>query len=302
VKFLVTKGHHSLQDINDELSKVHLAPIGNSVFERHIRATKSKLPAPIWEQIAKQKIYGQAFFRWMGALDLDEIWAAEKAYRSEETAKQWSLIYDIMEDPQVRTAVKSMVMKKIELEELAVTLNAKFSTFLNKRHLELFRKYMWNPSLMKRGDWRKYLQSNHVSNAEKDILFSCLTETEDVIRTKLGLPANLVTSDVLQMMATEAVLKVKHFLRIQDQNGNKEARYWMDKTQSLLALREKYKAADLRDFSKELQMQFEYIDTDFESPDEATLKEVLEKDPANAEKTKGEDKNETDDGQQSMDV
>lgn len=301
VKFLITKGFHSLKGINDELDKVHLAPIGQTIFERHVRVVKTTLPAPIWEQIEKQKIYGQAFFRWMRALDLDEIWLAEKAYRSEDTIKLWSLVYDIMEDPQVRTAIKAMIMKNNPLDELAIALNAKFSTFFNKRHLELFKKFLWNPALMKRGDWKKYLQNTHVSNSEKDILFFCLTETEDVIRTKLGLPANLVTSEVLQMMATESVLKVKHFLRVQDQNGNREARFWMDKAQSLLALREKYKAADLRDFSKELQMQFEYIETDFEAPDEAILKEVLAKDPANAEKKESENEKD-DEEQQQMDV
>lgn len=299
VKFLVTKGHHSLKEINDELSKVQLAPINQNIFERHIRAVKSVLPAPIWDQIEKQKIYGQAFFKWMKALDLDEIWLAEKAYRSEETVKLWTLIYDISEDPQVRMAVRAMLMKKSELEELANALNAKYATMLNKNHLRLFRKFMWNHALMKRKDWKDYLLQESVSNSEKDLLFSCLTETEDVVRTKLGLPANLITSDILQMMATESVLKVKHFLKVQDQNGNREARFWMDKAQQLLALREKYKAADLRDFSKELQMQFEYVETEFETPDEEVLKEVQEKDPTSKE---GEEKKDDTASQESLDV
>ena len=229
----------------------------------------------------------------MDTLNLGEIWRAEKTYMDDHSKKLWVLIYDIQEDPHVRMAIRAMMMKKPALDELANAVNAKFATLLNKEHLTLYYKYFWNHSLMKRKDWKDYISMRAISNTEKDLLFTCLSETEDVVRTKVGLPANLVTSDVLLMMATESVLKVKHFLKVPDQHGNREARSWMDKSQQLLALREKYKAADLRDFSKELQMQFEYIDTDYQTPDEATLKEVQEKDPAAGEDTPDDDEQET---------
>lgn len=292
VKYLITRGHLTLKEINDELSKVQLLPVSQAIYNRHLHDVKGTLPQPIWEQVETQKIYGQTFLNWMRRLNVDEAWRTHKAYTSEDTKKVWALVLDIQYDPQVRMAIRCMLMKNVGFEELANAINAKYSTMLNLNHLKIYQKFFWNHAYMKRGDWKEYLSQRRITNSEKNLLFTCLTETEDVVRTKLGLAASIVTSDALQLMATEALLKVKHYLKVDDQTGNREARFWMDKAQSLLALREKYKAADLRDFSKELQMEFEYIETNFDTPDEATLKEVQEKDPSNAEKkddTEGND-------------
>ena len=51
VKFLVTKGHLTLKEINDELDKVQLLPITQAIYERHIHHVKTTVPGPVWEQI-----------------------------------------------------------------------------------------------------------------------------------------------------------------------------------------------------------------------------------------------------------
>ena len=58
--------------------------------------------------------------------------------------------------------------------------------------------------------------------------------------------------------------------------GNKEAREWNKQVVALIDKFEKYRVSDSSDFGKELQMEFEYIDTEFPTPDEALLKEVKE--------------------------
>jgi len=283
VKYLITKGSDTLTKLNEELKKFRLSPVSEPIFNRHYTSLRTNLPTPIWNQIVTQKVHGPAFLRWMDGLSLKSIWENHKAYSTDETKKFWSLTFDILEDPTVRMSTNAMIMKGVGFDDLAQMLNAKFSCMLKAPHIEAYKKYFWNPAYMTRRDWRDYMAQSDIGNAEKDILFSALTEIADVVRTKLGLPAGIITSDVLQFMATEAMLKAKHYLRVNDQTGNTEARAWMTQTERLLTLREKYKAADLRDFSKELQMQFEYVDTEFDSPDAQALKEVREKDVSSKE-------------------
>ena len=272
VKFLVTKGFLKIHEINDELAKYHLGAINQEILNRHVLSVKAPLPSPIYKQIETGKQGGMSFLKWMDRIDLESIWLNEKPYRTDKDASLWKLVYYIRTDPMVRNAVNSMLLKEHRLDELAKALNAKYATFYNKNHLEVYRKYFWNPALMTRADWRDYLAS--CDTYEREVLFTALTETIDILKTKLGLPASLQISESIQFMATEAMQKVKHFVRLGDSKANAEARYWMSRAEDLLVKYDKFKSADLRDFSKELQMQFEYVETSYDTPDDTLRAEV----------------------------
>ena len=209
----------------------------------------------------------------MGTLDLRELWEYEPKYRT-KSSRSLKLIYDIHLDSTIRLAVNALLIKNESFEKISTSLGAKYSTLLTENHIHLYRKYFWNPLLMARKDWKEFVKS--CESYETDIYFMALTEPLNMLQNALELPSKASSSEILQNLLIHSYRKAKHYMKTNTPAGNKEAREWNKQVVALIDKFEKYRVSDSSDFGKELQMEFEYIDTEFPTPDEALLKEVKE--------------------------
>lgn len=277
VRFLITKGFESLEDVNKQLTELSLKPITQDEFERQFKTVHDALPKPISNNIAHKRYTEGTFLQWMKVLEVAELWDYEPAFKTPE--KAWiKLVYDIGYDPQLRMAIQALLVKGMAHQDICQTLNLKFSYMLRPEHLALYERFFWSPRRMTRGAWREYLKL--CDEREKALMFTALTESLDVVKTYLELPATVNISETLQYLLTNSYQKAKHYLRLSTKESNAEARAWIGQVISLADKYEKHRTGDVEDFGKTLQMEFEFIDTEFPTPDEQTLSELRAKQKA----------------------
>jgi hypothetical protein len=293
VKYLITQDE---ENIIGKLREYGLAPVGLNYINEFKKKLKITLPTYIYDQMQAKRYIGASFIKEMDNIGLGEIWRTHPQFAADSERKLWIMVDDTLRDPLVRMTIFALLIKGGDLQDMIGAINSKFSTLLNVKHLEFIRRFFWNPQVMTRQAWRHLLSGSEMGlgSTETTTYFMALSEDANTLKSHLGLPSTISTSEVLQSLITHCHLKSKHYLQVADNSGNSEARQWISKTVSLLSQYEKVKSADLRDFSKELQMEFEFIDTNFDTPDEELLREAKEKgkkkDAADAEE-EAEDKN-----------
>lgn len=274
LRFLVTQGYDTFEKANAHLKDIGLIPITSKEFESHYELVHRYLPDRVFQQVRAQKFEGD-FIAWMAKLDLKELWLGEPSFRGKHGGQDLSLVYGILQDPRLRITINALLVKGVLAPDIAPVVNPKFSSMLKEEHLNIYRKFFWNPQRMARSDWRAYLAE--AGNYEKNILFVALTEPLDELKSTLDLPSKTNVSDALQYLLTQSYRKAKHYLQHASESANKEARAWIGQTVKLAEKYEKYRSGDVMDFGKELQMEFDYIESDFPTPDEQLLKEVQQK-------------------------
>jgi hypothetical protein len=171
--------------------------------------------------------------------------------------------------------VNALLMKGVKPHDLSQAVQVKFSTPVRDTHIEIYRKYFFDPRRMTRSDWRTWLKL--VSEQEQKVYFLALTEPLDMLKSELDLPAKVSVSAMLQGLLTRSYQKARTFL---DDNGiasAKEAREWIEQCLMIAEKYEKYRSADQSDFSQSLQLEFEFVESHFETPDSETLREVAER-------------------------
>jgi hypothetical protein len=185
------------------------------------------------------------------------------------------LAKDIHDDLKLRMTVNALLMKGVKPHDLSQAVQVKFSTPVRDTHIEIYRKYFFDPRRMTRSDWRTWLKL--VSEQEQKVYFLALTEPLDMLKSELDLPAKVSVSAMLQGLLTRSYQKARTFL---DDNGiasAKEAREWIEQCLMIAEKYEKYRSADQSDFSQSLQLEFEFVESHFETPDSETLREVAER-------------------------
>jgi hypothetical protein len=271
IRFLVTKGYSELDDFNTFLSELGLPKITaeevGSIFDK----VHDLLPKSISAQVDKKQ-YNPEFWKWMKVLDVYDLWKAEKPLRTSETA-HLQLVYDINYDPAIRIVLRSLLIKKQKHTEICQDLNFKFSYMLRPEHIDLYERFFWNPARMTRVAWKKLLPS--FNNYEQTILFLCLTEDLDTVKAHLKLPNKTDITSTYSRMFAQCNQKIEHYMRLNTVEANREARSWMDTVMQLGDKIKKYESGNLEDFGKALQMEFEFVDSEFPTPDEHLLKELI---------------------------
>ena len=280
VRFLITKGVASYQEVNALLTEISLPTITSDDYDRQYTTVQDNIAKPVSDQITTGKHEGP-FLRWMGVLQVRELWTIEKRYQTPETLKL-RLLYDIHNDPILRLAIHALITKQCKAEDIAQDINVKFSYMLTAEHITIYRKFFWNPEIMTRRSWRDYL--SRVDGQEKTTLFMALSGPLDELKTFLDMPSKVDVSGGLQSLLVSSYGKAKHYLKLNTAEAGKEARAWISTALSVAEKYQKYSRADVGDFAKSLQMEFDYVQTDFVTPDEELLKELRSKN-----EPKGED-------------
>lgn len=273
VRFLVTTGYDDPKELNQHLADLNLYAVNDEEFTAVYNFVHNTVPEPVSRQILDKRYEGD-FLRYMKVLEVDEMWMLEKPFRNPDNA-HLKLAKDILYDPKLRLTLNALIIKGIQPKDLVQTINLKFSAMLKEVHIELYSRFFCDPRRMTRRAWRQYLA--RCNSQEKDILFTTLTESLDDLKTKLDLPSQANISGALQFLFTTSYQKAKHYLRINTKEANDEARKWISQTVALADKYEKHRTGDVEDFGKTLQLEFDYLDTEFPSPDEETLKEIQAK-------------------------
>ena len=271
IRFLATKGIDDVVGINNELSKYKLPPIEQPELDMQWGLIHGSMSKNIVSQI-ERKIYEPDFTAALLVLEVRDLW---QEFADSQVKSNIKLVYDIHQDLHMKITINALLIKRLSLTEIVRLLSAKFSTHLKEVQVDTYSRFFFDPRRMKRKDWKDYLKKCSVR--EKKIYFTALTEEESVLKTELDLPAVVNVSESIQWLLTKSFLKARSFMDVGTPEANKEARDWTDQVIKLADKYEKYRSGDQNDFAKMLQMEFDFIDEPFETPDDATYKEAMAK-------------------------
>lgn len=273
VRFLVTQGFDDVDLVNTRLKECGLQPILADEFDDQFNIVHDNIPKSISDQITNKKYHGE-FYKWMKVLEVDGLWSLEKTFIEPQNAPL-KLIYDLGMDPKLKLALQALITKGEKDKEICQLLNLKFSYMLKDEHIALYRKYFWSPGRMTRADWRNYLRE--CEDYEKSVFFVVLTEPLNVVKTLLDLPSKADITGVYNKVFTQCAQKVEHYMRLSSKETNAEARQWISTMLTLGDKIKKYETGDIEDFSKTIQLEFDFVQNTFPTPDEQTIKEFDQK-------------------------
>lgn len=279
IRFLATKGMDDITQINESLQAIKLPDVPQEDLDRQWELIHSALPINIVNQI-ERKCYSNDFMRNMNALEVSELWLYEAPFnKKEEGAKElgpyMKAVYEIHQDGWLRLCINALLMKRVSLEEISRILSSKFSIVLKERQLDIYARYFFNTSQMTKAAWKSYIK--RYTGKEAHIYLTALTESVEVLKTELDLPAIISISDSLQWLLTKSFSKAKTFINMGTLEANREAREWIDQVVKLTDKYEKHRSGDQHDFAKALQMEFEFVEEAFETPDDEIAQELGEK-------------------------
>jgi hypothetical protein len=203
----------------------------------------------------------------------------EKKFATPESLKR-RLVYDIKNDPIMRLTMNALIVKGCKITDIVQDINMKFAYMIKDDHVKVYRKFFCNPEIMSRKSWKAYLRD--LSGEERAMYFLSLTEDLSAVKVALDLPTSIDISGSLQTLLVSTYQKAKFYLTLNSEDANKEARAWITTMLSVAEKHQKYSKADIGDFAKSVQMEFDYVNNEFETPDEAVLKELAAKNLAAA--------------------
>lgn len=280
IRFLITRGIDSSEEVNARLNELGIQPVSSEIINQHLQTVKKILPASV-ERQRDEQVYSSDFLTWIKVLEVEELWRFEKEFFL-ETHRYIRLVYDIHYDVTLRIFLNALLLKGVPPTDICRHLNSRFSCMLKEESVAAYRKFFWNSQRMTRRDWTTFLRG--CNERETSLYFIALSEPLDVLLAELELPAKVSVSDSLQYLLSKSFAKAKEYLRLSTKEANSEARAWINQVVVLADKYEKYRAGDANDFSKVLQMEFEFTDTTFPTPDAATLRDL--KDRKNEKTTK----------------
>lgn len=273
IRFLITKGMNDLKEVNASLKELNIPCIDQDHYDGIYSFMKRSCPKGILRQMEDCKPE-KDFIKWMKVLEVDEMWEGEKTYLVPTKRREITVATSINDDPHLRLCINALLMKGLRGKDVTECVNTKFSAMLKAEHINLYQKFFFNPQRMSRTDWKMYLVD--CDSKEKYIYFTALSEPLDILKTELELPTQVNVTEPLQFLLTKSYLKAKQYLAYSTKESNAEARAWISQVTNLTDKYMKYKTSDTTDFAKTLQMEFDYIDTEFPAPDADTLKQLRE--------------------------
>jgi len=264
IRFLATKGLDDIKAVNANLVANHLFPVQQDLLDKQWELIHSVVPKDILTQI-EQKTYSTDFLQYMRVLEVEDLWLGEPGVTTDSKGTLVKLVYDLLQDPVLKITANGLLIKKMGVAELTRVLTAKFSGMYKDIHFDIYSRFFFNPCRMTRRDWREYLKL--CAERERRIYFTALTEDMEVLKTELDLPAQVSVSNTLQYLLTKSFQKAKTYLNINTPEAGKEAREWISQVSNLADKYEKHRSGDQHDFAKSLQMEFDFIDDQFDTPD-----------------------------------
>lgn len=271
LRFLYTKGMLEFSAVKNEINRLGLAPVEYDTYSAQGTYVNNNVSPATLRQIERGN-YDLEFLQRMGQLEVRDLWYDVNPFKDDNRERDIRIMMDIHNDPIFRLTLNGLLIKGVDVGDISPMLNIKFSTGYKPKHIDLYKKFFFDPRRMKRADWKAFL--TRCSDLDKSIYFCALTEPLESLKSKLGLPSSVQVSDELAKLLRQSIDKANQYLSLGSKETNHEARGWIDTVLKLTEKYEKYRTADSSDFGKALQMEFEYVETDFETPDAATLERL----------------------------
>jgi hypothetical protein len=273
VRFLITL-NFDFDDTQDYLADHALLKLKKAYWEdqKAILET-SKVPKYIksfWVAEKKTKL-PKDFIRYMNTVGLQDAWLYNLG-----KCKEFGIALDALKDIDVSICVRSLLAMSVAAEEISALVNGKFGMSFPKKSVELFRKYFFQPLIMSRASWRNYL--NELIPEEKHLIYLGITGQQTVLRAELGLPVKISVADHYQKLHIFAMQKFELYKKTNSPDADQNALKWAQMAMSSGDKYEKLKIGDAADFGRDIQMEFDFIDTDFPMIGEENLDEIRQHD------------------------
>lgn len=275
IRFLITSGL-DLEETNEHLldKGLPLCPTnkdGQSEYwdEQYEILFSSSVPKSIknfWSRDEKTK-FPKGFFEYMNTLGLKDAWAYNVGKN-----KYFTVSVDALEDEDVSIGIRSLLALRSQPEEISALINGKFGMALPKDSVALFRDYFFDNRIMSRKNWRIYMDL--IPGEHKSLLYKALTGKEVELRAELDFPNRISVSDHYQKLHIYAMEKFDTYRNSAEPNADQHAMKWAGIAMSAGDKYEKLKLGDTADFSKDIQMEFEFVDADFAMIGEESLEEI----------------------------
>jgi len=274
IRYLATTGIDDIHILNERLVKTGLRPVAQEDLDAHWDLIQNTMPQRVIESIGR-KNYTPDFLRHMKVLGVEELWRAEPKFKDDAMRSAVKQVYDVLQDGILKITVNALLIKKLKVSEISRLVTTKFSVQITEKHIDIYSRYLFNSQKMTRVEWREYIKK--CTDREKRVYFIALTEDTEVLKTELDLPALAHVGESLQWLFTKSFLKAKTFMDVGTPEADLSAMRWSDQVVKLADKYEKYRSGDQHDFGKMLQMEFEFVDEPFDTPDSATYQEVAKK-------------------------
>lgn len=269
IRFLITSGLDHKETV-DHLEELNLPSCDveywNYQYEALHEVSLPKKIKKFWRS-PKPKL-PKGFFEYMSVVDLKEAWQ----YNCGKN-KYFKVAVDAAADPQITIILNALLAGKSQKEELSAIINGKFAMPFPKEAVALYEKYFFNPKIMDRKSWKLYLRSL-TNSEERQLIYLGIMGEEQELRAELGIPTKISVSENYQKLHVFAMNKFNTYRSAQDPEADKEALKWAKLAMSSGDKYEKLKVSDATDFVRDIQMEFEYIDTNFPTIGQSDLEEI----------------------------
>ena len=256
VRFLITSGLDS-EETNNHLEELGLNPISSEYWDRQFEVLHElKIPKKIkkfWKD--PNRNIPKGFFEYNVGKN-----------------NHFRDAVEAVKDFDVSLTIRGMLSIKAPAEEISSVLNGKFAMVFRKEALSIFEKYFFNPKIMSRTSWKLYLKD--LSNQEKGIIYLGITGEDLELRAELGLPSKISVSENYQKLHIFAMQKFNRYIKAGMPGADDEAMKWAKVAMSAGDKYEKLKVSDATDFVRDIQMEFDQVDTDFPLIGENDLEEI----------------------------
>jgi len=242
------------QKIDDLLKGLKIGLPKKEYKEHIVKSIKSSnLPKAIINHIFKPRATApKNHNKYVGSMGVADAYKDSKAFKS---------AYALFEDLNIRECLFPLLLLKLSAEEITALLNGKFGENYRTSQIEMFSKYFFDISIMKRADWSVFIAG--LAGKEKENVLRAFNNKETEVRADMGLPTKLSVSENYQMMHILATEKFRLLMQSKDPGSDTQALKWAQLAMSSGDKYEKLKVGDIGDFSKDLQIEFDYIENDF---------------------------------------
>jgi len=175
---------------------------------------------------------------------------------------QWKECKALLDQPTIRVTVETTLIAKVPTEELAPILMQQSGFHVTQEGLDLYCRYFFDCSAMRRDDWREYIKNCSNDPYVYVRYQTALLKPKDEVLYQVGLPTKTQFSQFLSMLVTTASYKFQHYTAHNKPESDAQARQWAKLGMDAGVRAEKFASGDVTDFAKAVQAEFDLVESD----------------------------------------
>lgn len=208
--------------------------------------------------------------------EFDELFAFEEQiqdYLTDEVIGAMDGAISLHSAPFVRMAVHVLLFHKQPIEEIKDLIQAGHNFATTEEALKRYQAIFFDSRKMKQPDWYNYIQK--LLFREREVIFAALTNKLEDIKYLIKVPTNVEYAAFLKRALETANYKMNYYASLNTDTGDRNARSWASTGINAGEKYTKFSRGDPGDLMKQLQMEFESIDSGIESLNPQQASEIL---------------------------